>query len=210
MLGLGLAGDGSVVFRNRILPRTVVGGLSCPHPLLRWSAMTVALPAPSPTEADRRVRESYDRQPFLREVLEASLDVVGLGFVEISWRFSRRFTQQNGFVHAGVLTTLADTACGYAALSVARPDQDVLAAEFKINLLRPATAPWFVAQGRVVRAGRTVITARGRVFGCPMPGGRRDAEASQPEPDGVLVASFLSTIVTRPLNLPDVTDRGAG
>ncbi|QIS11729.1 PaaI family thioesterase [Nocardia arthritidis] len=70
-------------------------------------------------------------------------------------------TQQNGFVHAGAITTLADSACGYAAMSLQPPDRDILTVEFKVNLMSPAVGQYFRATATVVRSGRnlTVCTA---------------------------------------------------
>ena len=78
------------------------------------------------------------------------------GAVEIRCGFDEKWTQQNGFVHAGVITSLLDSACGYAALSVAAPANEVLSVEFKVNLLAPAVGEAFVARAAVKRAGKTL------------------------------------------------------
>ncbi|MDQ2870961.1 MAG: PaaI family thioesterase [Acidobacteriota bacterium] len=131
------------------------------------------------------VRGSFERQTFM-QALGATLGVVDEGRVEISVPFSETLCQQNGFLHAGVLTSVADSACGYAALTMAPPGHDVLAVEFKINLLRPASAPRFVARARVLRAGRTLTVCVAEVFGITPP-----AEE--------LVATMLSTVIARPV-----------
>ncbi|MEP6769332.1 MAG: PaaI family thioesterase [Acidobacteriota bacterium] len=131
------------------------------------------------------VRANFDRQTFMR-ALGATLEVVEAGRVEIGVSFSEGLCQQNGFLHAGVLTSVADSACGYAALTMAPPDHDVLAVEFKINLLRPASAPRFVARARVLRAGRTLTVCTAEVFGIT-PSGEE------------LVATMLSTVIVRPI-----------
>ncbi|WP_213433892.1 MULTISPECIES: PaaI family thioesterase [Lysobacteraceae] len=93
--------------------------------------------------------------------LGARLASVAEGEVHISLPSRPEICQQNGYVHAGALTTILDSACGFAALSVAPDDCDVLTVEFKVNLLRPALADHFVAIGKVRKAGRmlTVCTA---------------------------------------------------
>jgi uncharacterized protein (TIGR00369 family) len=143
-------------------------------------------PRPRNPDFERVVRESYARQSFMAS-LGATLEEVAPGRVTIAVPFSERLCQQNGFLHAGVLTSIADSACGYAALTLAPPGHDVLAVEFKISLLRPARARRFVARGRVLRAGRTLTGAAADVFGAD---GDRGAEE--------LVASMLSTVISRP------------
>ena len=130
------------------------------------------------------MRGSFARQTFMG-TLGAALELVEPGRVHIAVAAARSLCQQNGFLHAGVLTSVADSACGYAALSLAPPGHDVLSVEFKINLLKPASAPRFLACGSVLRAGRTLTVAMGEVFGLG-PSGRE------------LVAAMLSTIIVRP------------
>ena len=74
-----------------------------------------------------------------------------------------QFCQQHGFVHAGIVTTLADTACGYAAFSLMPAKAGVLTTEFKVNLLAPAAGDRLVAIGRVVKPGRTLTVTQGEV-----------------------------------------------
>src|ERR1700744_983690 len=74
-------------------------------------------------------------------------------------------TQQHGFIHAGAITTLADSACGYAAYTAMAPDRDVLTVDFSLNLISPAAHQKFVAAGRVIRSGRTIPPCRGEVYG---------------------------------------------
>ena len=78
-------------------------------------------------------------------------------------RFRADLTQQHGFLHAGVVTSVIDSACGYAALTLMPPDRAVLSVEFKVNLLAPAQASAFEARGRVVRAGRTLTVCTGEL-----------------------------------------------
>ena len=91
----------------------------------------------------------------------AEMVSVGRGSVEIRFPFSTRLTQQNGFVHAGAVTSIMDSACGYAALSVAPEAADVLSVELKVNLLAPGAGDSFITRASVKRAGRrlTVCTA---------------------------------------------------
>jgi uncharacterized protein (TIGR00369 family) len=110
------------------------------------------------------IAESFSRQGF-NATLGASLALVAPGEVHIDLPFARHLTQQNGFLHAGAITTIADNACGYAALSIAPAGCDVLAVEFKINLLAPARAERFQARARVIRRGRTLTIAVADVFG---------------------------------------------
>jgi uncharacterized protein (TIGR00369 family) len=84
--------------------------------------------------------------------------------VDIRLPFRADLTQQHGFLHAGVTTTIADSACGYAALSLMPPGAAVLTVEFKVNLMAPAAGQVFVARGRVLKAGRTLTTCAGDVF----------------------------------------------
>jgi uncharacterized protein (TIGR00369 family) len=117
--------------------------------------------------------------------LGASLSHVAPGEVDLAFAARPDLVQQNGFVHAGVLAAIADSACGYAAFSLAPAGCDVLAVEFKINLLAPARAPRFVARGRVLRAGRTLTACRADVFGIDDGGAE------------TLVAAMQSTIIVR-------------
>ena len=129
------------------------------------------------------VRESFARQPMMTS-LGARLTMVEPGRVHIAMTFSAACTQQNGFMHAGAIASLADSACGYAAFTLAPAGTDVLAIEFKINLLAPARAPEFEARARVIRSGRTLTTCLADVWGVD---------------DGqeLLVATMMSTIIVR-------------
>jgi uncharacterized protein (TIGR00369 family) len=106
------------------------------------------------------VRESFSRQAFMR-TLGAEITGLGHGKIEIRLGFQSALTQQNGFIHAGVLTSIMDSACGYAAMSVGPEKHDVLSVEFKVNLLAPARGDYFLARAAVKRPGRnlTVCTA---------------------------------------------------
>jgi uncharacterized protein (TIGR00369 family) len=135
------------------------------------------------------VRDSFDRQRLMH-TLGARLQRVAPGEVDIALAHDPALTQQNGYVHAGALASIADSACGYAAFSLAPPDTDVLAVEFKINLMAPARAPRFLARGRVLRPGRTLTVCQAEVVGVADDGTEE------------LVATSLSTIIIRPRKPP--------
>ena len=95
--------------------------------------------------------------------LGARLTRVGEGEIVIEMPVRPELTQQHGFVHAGVVAALADSACGYAALSLMDSDAAVLSVEFKVNLVAPAAGERLTATGTVVKAGRTLTVCRGEV-----------------------------------------------
>ena len=109
-----------------------------------------------------RVRSSFGRQQAMT-LLGAQMTQVQPGMTEIVLPFREALTQQHGFVHAGIITTIVDSACGYAALSLMPQDVGVLTIEFKMNHLSPATGARFVARGQVVKPGRTIMVCRGEV-----------------------------------------------
>lgn len=96
--------------------------------------------------------------------LSASLESVAPGLVEIALTPGSAVSQQHGFVHAGALAAIADSAAGYAALSLMPPGVGVLTTEFKINLLAPAAGERILARGRVIKAGRTLTLAQTEGF----------------------------------------------
>lgn len=98
------------------------------------------------------------------KTLGAELVNVGAGTAEIALRPAPAVSQQHGFVHAGAVSAIADTAAGYAALGLMPPGAGVLTTEFKINLLAPAVGDRIIARGRVVKAGRTLTLAQTEVF----------------------------------------------
>ncbi len=108
------------------------------------------------------MRASFGNQRVM-ETIGARLARVEPGEVEIELAYDERLTQQTGFLHAGVVTAVLDSACGYAAYSLMEEGSEVLSIEFKDNLLAPAVGEKLVARARVVRAGRniTVCTAEG-------------------------------------------------
>lgn len=114
-------------------------------------------------DAEARVRDSFARQGLMG-TLGATLVSVAPGAVEITLRPHDAISQQHGFVHAGAVTAIADSAAGYAALTLMPPGSGVLSTEFKINLLAPAAGDRIVARGRVVKAGRTLTVVQTEVF----------------------------------------------
>jgi uncharacterized protein (TIGR00369 family) len=111
-----------------------------------------------------RVYASFRRQAMM-ETLGVELTSVKRGRVEMALRHDDRFTQQHGFLHAGAVAAVLDSACGYAAFSVMPPQAAVLTATYTINLLAPAAGLRFTMTGEVVRAGRTLVVCRGEAFG---------------------------------------------
>ncbi|MFD1626416.1 PaaI family thioesterase [Azospirillum griseum] len=111
-----------------------------------------------PRDPDWKARclASFDKQAICK-TLGIELTAVEPGFCEMRLPFRADLTQQNGFFHAGMVATLADNAGGYAAASLMPPGADVLAVEFKINLMSPAKGDVMIARGRVVKAGRTLV-----------------------------------------------------
>jgi uncharacterized protein (TIGR00369 family) len=139
---------------------------------------------PKDVAYEARVRESFSRQSHMA-TLGAEIAFISPGEVHLAFPFAEQFCQQNGFMHAGAIASVADSANGYAAYTLAPPGTDVLAVEFKINLLAPARGPKFLACGRVLRPGRTLTVCQADVFTAG------DAERA-------LIATMLSTIIIRP------------
>ena len=110
-----------------------------------------------------RVRASFAKQRLMTTI-GAELTEVKPGRVTLRLPFRDDLTQQHGFLHAGAIATLADSACGYAALSMMPEGAGVLSIEFKVNMLSPATGDAVVARGEVIRAGKTVMVCRADVF----------------------------------------------
>ena len=103
-------------------------------------------------------------QQSLMNLIGASLSLIEPGVVEIKLPYRQDLTQQNGYLHAGIVTTIADSACGYAAFSLMPEGSGVLSVEFKVNLLRPAKGENFLARAEVIKAGRTLTVVRADVF----------------------------------------------
>jgi uncharacterized protein (TIGR00369 family) len=142
---------------------------------------------PRDAHFETRVRDSFDKQKFMATI-GARLARVEPGKVDIELAARDDLVQQHGFIHAGVLASAADSACGYAALSLMPAGAAVLSIEFKINMLAPAAGDRIVARGSVLRAGRTVTVCWGEV-------------AAYTGDNEKLVATMVATMMT-------VQDRG--
>ncbi|MBQ3378525.1 MAG: PaaI family thioesterase [Clostridia bacterium] len=127
----------------------------------------------------KRVQESFDTQGFLK-LIGARIESVEEGCVAITLKKRDDLTQRSGVIHAGVITALADTACGYSAYTVVPGGVDIFSAEFKINLLRPASAQNIKAVGRVIKSGRRLIVT--------------EADVSDSE-SGKLIAKMTATMI---------------
>jgi uncharacterized protein (TIGR00369 family) len=138
---------------------------------------------PSNPAYETEVRSSFAKQTAMTSI-GAQLVRVEAGVVEIAIPYSSDLTQQNGFMHAGIITTIADTACGYAAYTLMPVNSDVLSVEFKMNLLRPAKGSTFVAAAEVIKPGRTLTVVRADVF------------ARSDEHDRELIATMLATMIS--------------
>jgi uncharacterized protein (TIGR00369 family) len=117
--------------------------------------------ASNPTFVEE-IRESFAKQTIMN-LIGGELTRVEPGVIEITLPYRADLTQQHGYVHAGIITTIADSACGYAAYTLMPPGSDVLAVEFKVNLLRPAKGETFVARAEVIKSGRTLTVVRADV-----------------------------------------------
>jgi uncharacterized protein (TIGR00369 family) len=118
---------------------------------------------PRDPDFEARVRASFAAQRVM-ETLGARLARVAPGEVDVELAFRDDLTQQNGFLHAGIVSTILDSACGYAAFTLMPADAGVLSIEFKVNLLAPAVGERVIARGRVVRAGRTISVCTADAF----------------------------------------------
>ena len=129
-----------------------------------------------------RVQHSFDLQQAMH-TLGATLAEVEAGEVIIHLPFNEKLTQQHGFIHAGIISTVLDSACGYAAFSLMPVNAAVLTIEYKINLLLPAKGDWFEAIGRVKKPGRNITVADGEIY-------------AHSGDDKKLVASMVGTLMS--------------
>lgn len=118
---------------------------------------------PNNPDFKQRVQHSFDSQQAMA-TLGASIMAIEAGKVSIRMPYSEALTQQHGFIHAGIISTILDSACGYAAFSLMPSNAAVLTIEYKINLLSPAAGKWFEAIGQVKKPGRNVTVADGEVY----------------------------------------------
>jgi uncharacterized protein (TIGR00369 family) len=127
------------------------------------------------------VKENFARQSVMAAIGAKLIDVQP-GTVQIALPYRSDLTQQHGYLHAGIITTIADSACGYAAYTLMPPNSEVLSVEFKVNLLRPARGKDFLALSEVIKAGKTLTVVRADVF-------------AEPSSERVLIATMLGTMM---------------
>jgi uncharacterized protein (TIGR00369 family) len=144
------------------------------------------MPRFEPKNPDFRAVASatFDRQQAMR-TLDMSIARLEAGEVDLAMPYSQAWTQQNGFVHAGVITAGLDTACGIAAFTLMSADSDILTVEFKTNLLAPARGERFVFRAHVVKPGRTLTVCEAQAFA------EQDGETS-------LIATMTGTLMALP------------
>src|SRR3974390_2679709 len=118
---------------------------------------------PKDTNFAARVRGSFARQAAM-QTLGVEITRLAAGEIELAMPYEAAFTQQHGFVHAGIMATVLDSACGYAAFSLMPADAAVLTVEFKTNLLAPAKGERFAFRAHVVKPGRTLTVCDARAF----------------------------------------------
>ncbi len=135
------------------------------------------------TDYEERVRSSFARQVVM-STIGAELTSVTPGTVEIEMPYSIALTQQHGFLHAGIISTALDSACGYAAYSLMPPEAAVLTIEFKLNMLSPGKGERFLFRGSVTKPGRTIIVADGQAYAYSADGEAR------------LIATMTATMMT--------------
>lgn len=137
---------------------------------------------PNAEDFEHRVRTSFSQQQVMK-LIGAELVTVVPGEVEIQIPFRPDLTQQHGFLHAGIITTIVDSACGYAAFTLMPAGAEVLTVEYKVNFIAPAKGEQFVARGKVMKPGRIISFCAGEVFAIS-------------EADPKLVATISATMMT--------------
>lgn len=142
------------------------------------------MPPTPPPDFEARTRASFARQAAMA-TLGITLEEAAPGRVVLAMRHRDELTQQHGFVHAGIVSTALDSACGYAAFTLMPADAAVLTIEFKVNLLAPARGPWLRFEGEVTKAGRTISVVDARAW-------QRAAPADEEQ----LVATMTATVMT--------------
>ena len=128
------------------------------------------------------IKHSFAKQTIMG-LIGAELTRVEPGIIEIALPYRADLAQQHGYLHAGIVTTIADSACGYAAYSLMPPNSEVLSVDFKVNLLRPAKGQMFLASAEVVKSGKTLTVVRADVFTLDQEGER------------TLIATMLGTMI---------------
>jgi len=118
---------------------------------------------PNDPDFAARVRASFNNQPAMALIC-ATMPVIEAGYTEIHLPYRPEITQQHGYIHGGVVGMIADSAAGYSAATLTSADTGVLTVEYKLNLLAPAEGDRLIAEGSVVRYGRTLIVTKAEVF----------------------------------------------
>ena len=134
------------------------------------------------TNFAEEIKQSFAKQTIM-ELIGAQLTRVEPGIIEILLPYRADLAQQHGYLHAGIVTTIADSACGYAAYSLMPANSEVLSVEFKVNLLLPAKGEMFLASAEVVKSGKTLTVVRADVFSLGQEGER------------TLIATMLGTMI---------------
>ena len=129
-----------------------------------------------------KVKDSFQRQNAMATI-GTRIEKLEPGLVELAFDYDASLTQQHGFIHAGIVSTVMDSACGYAGFSLMPENTAVLTIEFKVNLLAPAQGESFVAIGKVKKPGRTITVADGELYAI------RDGQRK-------LVATMTGTLMT--------------
>ncbi|MEY4749342.1 MAG: hypothetical protein RIQ60_1556 [Pseudomonadota bacterium] len=155
--------------------------------------------SPSFTASDpefaARIRASFARQGAM-SLIGAQIQQVQAGRVLIALPHQAAISQQHGFVHAGIVATALDSACGYAAATLMPADAGVLTIEFKINLLAPARGPWIWLEGQVTKAGRSISVADGRAYEAGAPSASSAPGAAALPEQHKLIATLTATLMT--------------
>jgi uncharacterized protein (TIGR00369 family) len=152
----------------------------CEYPFKERSIMKK--PKPIDPNYETRVRSSFAKQEIMKTI-GASLIKIAPGEAVIAFSYDQSLTQQHGFIHAGVVTTVVDSACGYAAYSLMPADSDVLTIEYKVNFMSPAKGDTFKGIGKVLKSGRTITVCAGEVIAV------NDGQET-------IVASMLATMIS--------------
>lgn len=118
---------------------------------------------PSDPDYEDRIRSSFDKQGVMK-IIGAKLVRVLPGEVHIEFPFTESLTQQHGYIHAGIITSVVDSACGYAAYTLMSADSEVLTIEYKVNFMSPAKGEKFKGIGRVLKPGRKITVCSGDVI----------------------------------------------
>ncbi len=111
----------------------------------------------------QKVVKSFDQQNVM-QAINATIENINPGEVILNLPYQRKLTQQHGFLHAGIVSTILDSACGYGALTLMPKDAGVLSIEFKVNLIAPAKGKNFIAIGRIIKSGKNITFTPGELL----------------------------------------------